>query len=86
MLPTQYKNDKMGTTMNDPARTAPAGPGEPAAVEAKPKPGKNTAMSRIKLALLEQYASGHEKTGNDPYNSTSSSAKPDQWRGNARRI
>ena len=69
--------------MNNPARTAPA---EPDAVKTQPKPSRDTAMSRIKLALLDQYASSHEKAGNDPYNTTSSGAKPDQWHGNARRI
>ena len=45
------------------------------------------AMSRIKLALLEQYSREAEKTGADPYNTTGgSSPAQDAWRGNARRI
>jgi len=42
-------------------------------------------MSRIKLALLEQYSRGAEKYGADPYNTTGDPAK-DKWRGNSRRI
>jgi hypothetical protein len=45
------------------------------------------AMSRIKLALLEQYSRGVEKHGADPYNTTADKGAPkDAWRGNARRI
>jgi len=45
------------------------------------------AMSRIKLALLEQYSRGAEKAGADPYNTTGDKGPAnDAWRGNSRRI
>ena len=53
--------------------------------QARPKIRNQDAVSRIKLALLEQRALAGERQGQDPYNTTS--ARPlDQWRGNARRI
>jgi hypothetical protein len=70
-------------TMNDAARSLPQAP---ATAETQPKPVERTAMSRIKLALLDQYAAAHEQSGGDPYNTTAGRSKPDQWRGNARRI
>jgi hypothetical protein len=83
MLPPQYKKYRVGMTMNDAARTLPHAP---AAAGTQPEPAPRTAMSRIKLALLDQYAASHEQAGSDPYNTTAGRAKPDQWRGNARRI
>jgi hypothetical protein len=71
-------------TMSNAARNLPKAP---AVAETRPpKTAKQTAMSRIKLALLDQYAAAHEQSGSDPYNTTAGRAKPDQWRGNARRI
>lgn len=53
----------------------------------KAKPRGTDAMSRIKLALLEQYSRGAEKHGADPYNTTGGGDPArDQWRGNSRRI
>jgi hypothetical protein len=44
-------------------------------------------MSRIKLALLEQYSRGVEKHGADPYNTMGGKGEAkDAWRGNSRRI
>lgn len=73
----------MGMTMSETARTFP---GQPAQADSptKNKPRARDAMSRIKLALLEQYSQQAEKSGSDPYNTNSSPR--DQWRGNARRI
>lgn len=49
---------------------------------------RNTdAMSRIKLALLEQYSRGAEKHGADPYNTKDGNGPAkDAWSGNSRRI
>lgn len=58
----------------------------PAETRPKAKPKTGNTMSRIKLALLEQYSAQAGEAGSDPYNQTSGSAKPDMWRGNARRI
>lgn len=66
--------------MNDAVRTKPTTEASP-----KPKARATDTMSRIKLALLEQYSQQGEKHGNDPYNTTVGRAQ-DQWRGNARRI
>jgi hypothetical protein len=53
--------------------------------EARPRGAD--AMSRIKLALLEQYSRGMEKHGADPYNTTGGGDPgKDKWRGNSRRI
>ena len=54
--------------------------------EVTPKPKKRDALSRITLALLEQYALQNESNGKDPYNTTRSSAASQHWRGNSRRL
>ncbi len=71
--------------MNDAVRTLSARkPQEDTRTKSKPR--ATDAMSRIKLALLEQYSHQGEKHGSDPYNTTVGGASKDQWRGNARRI
>ena len=54
--------------------------------EVTPKPKKRDALSRITLALLEQYALQNESNGKDPYNTTRNSAASQRWRGNGRRL
>lgn len=72
--------------MNDAAQLRESAPSASDA-KAKIKPKTGNALSRIKLALLDQYAVQGEKSGSDPYNTNSSGkAKPDHYRGNARRI
>ena len=73
--------------MNNAAQSRDSTPAG-AEVKSKPKPKTASALIRIKLALLDQYAVQlGEKSGSDPYNTTSAgTAKPDHWRGNARRI
>ncbi len=71
--------------MNDAAHARESAPSQ-ADAKPKAKPKAGNAMSRIKLALLDQYAVPGER-GSDPYNTnTSGKAKPDHYRGNARRI
>jgi hypothetical protein len=53
-----------------------AGPAEPGAAEAVPQSDPLSALSRIKLAFLDQYTC--EKRGYDPYD-TSRGRAPDIW-------
>lgn len=63
----------------------PEGTGTDSPQEERPRGAD--AMSRIKLALLEQYSRGAEKHGADPYNTTGGKGPAkDNWRGNSRRI
>jgi hypothetical protein len=73
-----------GMTMNDSAQRDSGGQGQ--APKPKAKPRATGALSRIKLALLEQYTLAGEKAGGDPYNANTGGAAQDQWRGNSRRI
>ena len=72
-------------TMTENARNAIE---SPPATQKQPERKAKSAdpMSRIKLALLDQYTKLNEAHGGDPYNTTKGSKKQDQWRGNARRI
>jgi hypothetical protein len=72
----------MGITMKDGGKAAPD---NTAPEQSKPKGKPRDAMSRIKLALLDQYSQDSESHGGDPYN-TNQNGSADQWRGNARRI
>lgn len=70
--------------MTETARTTDSPPAAEQQPRRKVKPAD--PMSRIKLALLDQYTKQSERHGSDPYNTTNGSKKQDQWRGNARRI
>jgi hypothetical protein len=58
---------------------------KPVPEQSKAKGKPNDAMSRIKLALLDQYSQASESQGGDPYNANQD-GNVDQWRGNSRRI
>jgi hypothetical protein len=51
------------------------------------EPGRTHARteSRIKLALLDAYNTGHEDRGYDPYNAGNGSRSFDAWRDKAKR-
>lgn len=60
--------------MKDTVRTtAPPRAVQPARAETR------QAATRIKLALLDQYAAGYEHRGYDPYNAQSQNRAIDYW-------